>query len=137
MPAHQEVSKAIVESLILVAAADGTIHKQEQGALLKAVKDIWSPAYGGMKSAVVAGFRDVKLAQDFGMNLPKMMQKYATLLSKVFTAKEKKFFLDQMEAIARADGDMSPKEISLYKLCREHIKPDGGLMGALKSIFKK
>ena len=134
---YKDVPKAITESMVIIAAADGHIHKKEQVLILKSVEEVWSPGYGSMKSAVVGAFRDVKLANDFGMNISKLMEKHATVLSKVFTAKEKKYFLDQMEALMRIDQDLSRKEFDLYKICREHIRPDMGLMGALKSLFGK
>ena len=137
MPPHKKVSKAITESMVMVAAADGQIHKKEQVLILTSLKEIWSPGYGGLKSAVVAAFRDVKLAHDFGMNIKKLMETHATLLAKIFTGKEKKYFLDRMEALMRVDDDLNRKELDLYKICRTHIRPDMGLMGALKSLLGK
>lgn len=137
MAPHKEVSRAMAESMVMIAAADGQIHKQEQILMLKALKELWSPGLGSLKCAVVAAFRDVKLANDFGMDIRKMMQKHATLMSKIFTGKEKKYFLDQMERLMRADDDLDKREVALYTLCREYIRPDAGLMGALKSFFGK
>ena len=137
MAPHKEVASAMTECMVMIAAADGQIHKEEQVLMLKALKTLWSPGLGSLKCAMVAAFRDVKLAHDFGMDIRKMMQKHATLLSKIFTGKEKKYFLDQMECLMRADGDLERREVALFTLCREYIRPDAGLMGTLKSLFGK
>jgi len=42
----------LAESLVIVAAADGQIHSNEQKLLLEALKGIWEPSYGGLKPAI-------------------------------------------------------------------------------------
>lgn len=96
MDAYKETAMAIAESMIMIVAVDKKIHVKEQRIMLQALKEVWLPGYGGIKLAVGSAFREIKMAQDFGLDLKKKMLKNAILLSKIFTNKEKKVFVDKM-----------------------------------------
>jgi hypothetical protein len=44
------------------------------------------------------------------------MQKHAILLSKIFTNKEKKFFVDRMTQLISADGKVNKNEAELLSI---------------------
>ena len=52
MGSPKDIAKALAENLVIVAAADGQIHSNEQKILLEALKGIWKPSYGGLKPAI-------------------------------------------------------------------------------------
>lgn len=141
MGSPKEIAKALAESLVIVAAADGRIHSNEQKVLLEALKGIWTPSYGGIKSAVGSAFREVKTAKDFGLDLKKKIKTHASLLSCVLTTKEKNYFADAMTRLAQADGETDRAEMELYYIFKESVDQDPGFFcsfqNTLTSIFKK
>ena len=141
MSSPKDVTKALAESLVIIAAADGQIHSNEQKILLEALKGIWSPSYGGIKPAVGSAFREVKIAKDFGIDLKKKIKTHATLLSRVLTTREKKYFVDTMARLAQADGEADRAEMELYYIFKESVNQDPGFISSfqnsLASFFKK
>jgi uncharacterized tellurite resistance protein B-like protein len=141
MGANKDVPKALAESLVIIAAADGRIHANEQKVLMESLKGIWIPGYGGMKPALGGAFREVKIAKDFGMDLKKKLKSHANLLSRVLTAREKKYFVDTMAKLAQADGEADRTELELYYIFKENVNQDPGFISSvqttLTSFFKK
>jgi len=141
MGSSQTAPKALAESLVIVAAADGQIHSNEQKVLLEALKEIWSPSYGSLKPAVGSAFREIKIAKDFGIDLKKKIKAHASLLSRVLTAREKKYIVDTMARLAQADGAADRAEMDLYYAFKENVNQDPGFISSvqttLTSFFKK
>jgi len=141
MGSPKDIAKALAESLVIVAAADGKIHSNEQKILFEALKGIWTPSYGGLKPAVGSAFREVKTAKDFGIDLKKKIKTHADLLSRVLTAKEKKYFADTITRLAQADGEADRAEMELYYIFKESVNKDPGFVSsfqnALTSLFRK
>ncbi len=137
MDAYTGVAKAITESMVMIIAADKKIHVKEQKILMEALKAVWLPGYGGIKPAVGSAFREVKLAQDFGLDLKKKMLQHAILLSKVFTNKEKKVFTAKMTQLISADGQMDKNEVALFSIFAKNMQQDKGFIRTLKSLIGK
>ncbi len=141
MGANKEVPCALAESLVIIAAADGKIHSNEQKILMESLKGIWAPSYGGLKPALGSAFREIKIARDFGINIKNRMKKHALLLSRVLTAKEKKYIVDEMARLVQADGEADRAEMELYTLFKENVNQDPGFISSfqttLTSFFKK
>ncbi len=141
MGSNKNVPKALAESLAIIAAADGQIHSNEQKILIEALEGIWVPGYGGIKPAIGSAFREIKIARDFGLDLKKKIKSHANLLSRVLTAKEKKYFVDNMARLAQADGEADRAEKSLYYIFKENVNQDPGFVSSfqttLTSFFKR
>lgn len=135
MSAYREVASALAESLVLLAAVDGRIHKKEQAVLSQALEEVWRPGYGSRKSAVMGAFHEVKLARDFGLDINQKVCRHALLLSKIFSEQEKAIFMRRMMELVHADGEADREEVRLYNLFDEHLKPPAGFMSSLKSVF--
>ncbi len=136
MGAYQGVAKAIAESMVMIVAVDEKIHVKEQKILMQALKEVWLPGYGGIKPAVGSAFREIKLAQDFGLDLKKKMLHNAILLSKVFSNKEKKIFVDKMTQLVSADGTMDKNEVVLFSIFAKHIQQDKGFFSSVQNRLK-
>jgi len=136
MDAYKGVAKAIAESMVMIVAADEKIHVKEQKLLLQALKAVWLPGYGGIKPAVGSAFREVKLAQDFGLDLKKKMLQHAILLSKIFSNKEKKVFVDKMAQLISADGDMGKREVALFAIFNKNIQQEKGFLSSVQTTLK-
>ena len=141
MGSYKDVPKALAESLVIIAAADDQIHSNEQKVLMEALKGIWVQSYGGIKPAIGGAFREVKIAKDFGMDLKKKIKAHARLLSRVLSAKEKKYFVDRMASLTQADGEADRNEMELYNLFKEGVNQDPGFISSfqttLTSFFRK
>ncbi len=141
MDAYTGVAKAIAESMVMIVAVDEKIHVKEQKILLQALKDVWLPGYGSIKPAVGSAFREIKLAQDFGLDLRKKMLQHAILLSKVFSNKEKKIFIDNMSQLINADGNIDKNEVALFSIFQKNMHHEKGFLSSvqtsLKSLFAK
>ncbi len=142
MSSYKDVPKALAESLVIIAAADNQIHSNEQKILMEALEGIWVQSYGGIKPALGSAFREVKTAKDFGIDLKKKkIGAHARLLSRVLTAKEKKYFVDRMARLAQADGEADRNEMELYNIFKEAVNQDPGFISSfqttLASFFKK
>lgn len=133
MDPYKEVAKAITETLVLIATADGRVHEREQKILITTLKEIWNPSYGSIKCAMVSAFREAKMARDFELNVEKVTQTHAILLSKIFTRKEKEYFLRRITLLVEADRVENRNELKLFSIVRLNIKPGGGFLGSLKS----
>jgi len=75
------------------------------------------------------------------MDLKKKIKNHADLLSRVLTAREKKYFVDRMARLAQADGEADRAEMDLYYIFKEGVNQDPGFISSvqntLTSFFKK
>lgn len=131
--AYREVATIIAESFVIIAAADRRIHAEEKKRLASAMKTVWNANYGSIKTALLGAFQEVKLAQDFDMDLKSRLKKNAAFLSKIFSDKEKNSFLGQIEYLMRADGSVAKEEYDCYMLLKKNMNPPAGFLGSLKT----
>ncbi len=137
MATGKDFGNIIAETLVMMAAADGQVLKKEQQMVASALKDIWDPGYGGMKSALVHAFTEIKLATDFGMNLQKKIESHALTISRVFSNREKVILINKMDEIMRVDGESEQSEVALFLIFKKNVTRDAGLMSTLKGMFGK
>ena len=141
MGSYKDVPKALAESLVILAAADGKIHSSEQKILIESLKGIWNSSYGGIKPAIGSAYREIKVARDFGMDLKKKLKNHALLLSRVLTAKEKKYIVDTISRMIQSDGETDRTEMELYTLFKENVNQEPGFISSfqttLTSFFRK
>jgi len=133
---YRQVADAIAESLVIMAAADQKIHVAEKKRLISAIKSVWTTNYGSIKVAMMTALREVKLAQDFDMDLESRLKKHALFLSKLFSDKEKNSFLGQVEYLMRADGAVTRDEYDLFMILKKNLIAPPGFFGSLKTTLK-
>ena len=137
---YREIATVIAESIVIIAAADRKIHTEEKKLLVTTLKSVWISGYGPIKAALLVAFREVKLAQDFDMDLKVRLKKHALLMSKIFSDREKNSFLTNVEYMMRVDGEVAREEYDMFMILKNNLNPPAGFLGSLKtalSVFSK